>query len=85
MLIEPNLSRDSSRALTCLVEGEASLFSVVAPGGMSIRSFKNLIHKTNPDLARNLRLLKVSYVLEQHKRCGSLFYALSGRRGPQIS
>ena len=78
MLIEPDLSRDGSRELICLVEGETSLFSVVAPGDMSIRSFKNPILKTNPDFARNLRFLKVSYILEQHKRCGSLFYALSG-------
>ena len=91
MLGEHHLSRDTSRDLTCLVEGESSLFSVVVRGGMNILLFKNCVLEQALTIfegtisTRNLQFLKVSYILEPHKRCNSLGYALSGRRGPQIS
>ena len=91
MLGEHYLSRDTSRDLTCLVEGESSLFSVVIRGGMNILLFKNFILKQALTIlkgtisTRNLQFLKVSYILELHKCCSSLGYALSGRRGPHIS
>jgi len=65
ILVKHDLSRDGSRELICLVEGDASLFSVVAPSGMRILSLKSLIRKevdTRPERTRDLVFLKASYI-----------------------
>ena len=65
VLGDHDLSRDTSRELICIVEGETSLFSIVASGGMNVISLKNLMHQEVHTIpARNLLFLKVSYILE---------------------